>query len=221
MLYEIPFILFVVLVFFLLVRRLTFSAGDAGEHAVARILTNLPKDRYFIINDLMIEKRNGHTTQIDHVVISPYGIFVIETKNISGYVYGSEYSQEWKRHWRGYMRGGFYGYNDMLFDNPVLQNGSHVKALFELLHNYSTKFIPIIAFSPNSVLKVNVQNVDVVYWGQVIGVIGRYKEEVMSVAQAQEIYNFLLALNIKDKERRDTHAVRAQAYKNTYMNNQK
>lgn len=218
---EIPFIIFVVFVVFLLVRNLTFSTGDAGERAVAGILTNLPKDQYFIINDLMIEKQNGHTTQIDHVVISPYGIFVIETKNITGYIYGSEYSKEWKRHWRGYMRGGFYGYNDMLFDNPVLQNGAHVKALYERLHNYCTKFIPIIAFSPKAVLKVNVQNIDVVYWSHVLDVIRRYKEEVMSVEQAQEIYNFLQALNIKDEKRRDSHAVRAQAYKTKYMNNQK
>ena len=78
-----------VLFAFVVYRGLTYSAGDEGEKAVARRLRRLSEDRYFTINDLMFEKRSGYTTQIDHVVVSPYGIFVIETKNISGYVYGA------------------------------------------------------------------------------------------------------------------------------------
>lgn len=194
------------------------SAGDVGEYAVARRLRSLPKDRYFVINDLMIEKSNGHTSQIDHVVVSPYGVFVIETKNISGFIYGSEYSKEWTRHWRGYKRGGYYGYDDMPFDNPVLQNGAHVKALFEQLRHFHAKFIPIIAFSPQATLKVDVRNVDVVYWSQITSVIKRYNEEVMSTEQTREIYESLLAINIADKARRKTHAVRAQINKNNYKN---
>ena len=59
-----------------------FSAGDSGEFTVARQLRRLP-DKYRVINDLLLPAGKGHTTQIDHVVVSPFGIFVIETKNIS------------------------------------------------------------------------------------------------------------------------------------------
>lgn len=201
-----------------LLGRLLMSAGDVGEHAVSRRLRRLPRDKYFIINDLMIEKKNGHTSQIDHVIVSPYGIFVIETKNISGYIYGSEYSQQWKRHWKGYKRGGYYGSDDRSFDNPVLQNGAHVKALYEQLHDYNTRFVPIIAFSPKAVLKVNVRDVDVVYWTQIKDVIKGYREEMMSVAKAQEIYEYLLSINIKDKARRRAHAKHAQNNKDNYRN---
>ena len=216
MYYEIPIIIFIVLLVLLLVRKLTFSVGERGEHAVAWRLGRLRRDQYFVINDLMIEKKNGHTTQIDHVVISPFGIFVIETKNFSGYIYGSENAYQWLKRWKGYARGGVYRESELSFDNPVLQNGSHVQALYELLHNQCTKFIPIIAFSPKATLKVNVPNVYVIYWTQVLDVIKRYKEEVMSAEQAKEIYNYLLTLNIKDKERRKAHAERAQIYKNNY-----
>lgn len=206
----------VVLPIVVTIRRVTLSAGDVGERAVARRLRRLPRNRYFIINDLMIEKKNGHTSQIDHVVVSPYGIFVIETKNISGYIYGSEYSQKWERHWKGYKRGGYYGSDDRPFDNPVLQNGAHVKALYEQLRNCNTRYVPIIAFSPQAELKVDVRGVDVVYWTQVKDVIKRYTEEVMSVTQAREIYEYLLSINIKDKARRRAHADNAQMYKNNY-----
>lgn len=209
-------IIAIVFIAFAIYRRLTYSAGDVGEKAVARRLRWLPKDRYFVINDLMIEKRNGHTSQIDHVVVSPYGIFVIETKNISGYVYGSEYSQEWKRYWKGYRRGGRYGEDELMFDNPVLQNGAHVKALMEHLQNYSPKFIPIVAFSPQATLKVDVQGVDVIYWTELKSVVKSYREEVMSVEKAQEIYQLLLSMNIKDKARRQEHAERAERNKRYY-----
>lgn len=211
--------LFVLLLVFAVYRKLTYSAGDEGEHAVARRLKRLPRNRYFTINDLMIEKQNGHTSQIDHVVVSPYGIFVIETKNISGYVYGSEFSREWTRYWKGYKRGGYYGTDKLSFGNPVMQNGAHVRALWELLQDYYPRFIPIVAFSPQAELKVAVNGVDVIYWTEIKSVIKSYNEEVMTVEKAQEIYQNLLSLNIKDKARRREHAERVQRYNQRYIDN--
>ena len=53
--------------------------GKAGEFWVKRELKQLPKD-YFIINDLMVKTSDNKTHQIDHIIVSKYGIFVIETK---------------------------------------------------------------------------------------------------------------------------------------------
>ena len=199
-------------------RGLTYSPGDAGEGAVAWRLRWLPRDQYFIINDLMIEKRNGYTAQIDHVVVSPYGIFVIETKNISGHVYGSEDSKTWTRYWKGYKRGGFYGEDNMSFYNPVLQNDAHIKALYEQLRNYHPKFVSIIAFSPQARLKVNVQRAVVIYWTYIRRVITHYNEQVMSIETAQEIYQYLLSINIEDKARRQEHVAQAEINKMIFMN---
>ena len=60
------------------------NVGKAGERRVARKLDWLPKE-YTILNDIMLRTQYG-TTQIDHVVVSPYGIFVIETKNYKGWI---------------------------------------------------------------------------------------------------------------------------------------
>ena len=211
------FVLFLIIV--ILYRRVFVTAGQVGEKAVARRLRWLPKKEYFIINDLLFKRKNGHTTQIDHVVVSPYGIFVIETKNISGYVYGSEYSKTWTRHWQGFTRGGHYTTNELSFDNPVLQNGAHVKALYDELKQYHVKFVPIVAFSPEAELKISVQGVDVVYWSQIVEVIKRYKEPTISIEQAREIFNLLQSINIIDKKSRRQHVIDARNNKTSYNQN--
>ena len=66
--------------------------GKSGERRVARKLDWLSEE-YIVLNDIMLPTQYG-TTQIDHVVISPYGIFVIETKNYKGWIFGHENSEE-------------------------------------------------------------------------------------------------------------------------------
>ena len=63
--------------------------GNVGEKRVANILSTLDNTKYKVINNLMIRTERG-TTQIDHVVISIYGVFVIETKNYKGIIKGNE-----------------------------------------------------------------------------------------------------------------------------------
>lgn len=206
-------VLFLIIVIY---KSVFVSAGQVGENAVAKRLRRLPKKEYFVINDLLLQKMNGRTTQIDHVVVSPYGIFVIETKNISGYIYGSEYSKTWTRHWQGFARGGYYTSNELSFDNPVLQNGAHVKALYEVLKQYDIRFVSIVAFSPDAELKVMVQGVDVVCWPKIVDVIERYKEPCITINQAKNIFNILQTINITDKTARKQHVIDVQNIKTTY-----
>ena len=216
MLGPILLIVFIAAILILFRKQIFATAGERGEMAVAIRLSNLPKNDYFVINDLLFRRQNGRTSQIDHVVVSRYGIFVIETKNISGYIYGGEYSQTWTRFWQGYARGGRYQKDVIAFDNPVLQNGAHVKALYEELKQYSVLYVPIVAFSPKAELRVDVKGVPVVYWNQIGDVIKRYKEPCITKEQVQEIYARLLALNIKDKKQREQHAHNAQINKQNY-----
>ena len=68
--------------------------GFIGEKTVALLLATLDKKEYRTINDLII-RVDGESTQIDHVVVSNYGIFVIETKNYKGWITGYESSNQW------------------------------------------------------------------------------------------------------------------------------
>jgi len=72
-----------------------YTKGLAGEKLVSQMLKNLGQDNY-LINDIMLHRPFGN---IDHILISPHGIFVIETKNWEGYVLCD--GDEWKMHFEG------------------------------------------------------------------------------------------------------------------------
>ena len=55
---------------------------------------SLDKDIYHRFHNIIIPSDNG-TTQIDHLLISKYGIYIIETKNIKGWIFGSEKQERW------------------------------------------------------------------------------------------------------------------------------
>ena len=185
------------------------SAGEEGEYYVARQLRRLNEDKYFVINDLLFRKRNGFTNQIDHVVVSQYGVFVIETKNIYGYIHGSEKSKLWRSYWKDGR--------DLAFDNPVLQNEAHINALAERLgEGRQIPYFSIIAFSPTADLQVNVNSVNVIYWTQLRHLIRAYKEPFLSLDEARSIYNDLVGINITDPEARSKHGQYAHARKKDF-----
>ena len=62
--------------------------GIVGEKVISVLLSGLPKEQYILLNDVMLQTDKG-TTQVDHILVSVYGIFVIETKNYKGWIYGA------------------------------------------------------------------------------------------------------------------------------------
>ena len=111
--------------------------GKTGELYVSALLKGLPEEKYILLNDVMLPTGKG-TTQIDHVLLSIYGIFVIETKNYKGWIYGGEYSEHWTQNIWG---------NKYKLYNPILQNQGHVKALRAYLGVRNFPFISVITFS--------------------------------------------------------------------------
>ena len=118
--------------------------GNRGEAKVRSILSKLPESDYIVRNDILLNTEHG-TSQIDHVVVSVYGIFVIETKNIRGWILGDQYGDEWVKN--------VYG-NKYRFRNPLKQNYGHVKALERALELPFSIFIPIVVFSRRARLKI-------------------------------------------------------------------
>lgn len=201
-------ILIVTITLLTIVRRpiIAFFRGKKGELSVRMWLKLLSSDQYKIINDLLISS-HGHTSQIDHVVLSEYGIFVIETKNYKGWIYGSANNEYWTQN--------IYGDKYQLY-NPILQNQGHIRALRNLLKDIpSGFFISIVAFSRNATLKNQYLN-NVVYWNQINDLIRSYEQKRLSSEQVQRVYNTLLSANIDSKDARKQHIqnVRGQIYRN-------
>ena len=91
--------------------------GEAVLTVAKKIV--LDGDVYRDLNNVTIPTSNG-TTQIDHVFVSRYGIFVIETKNMEGWIFGDEKQPQWTQ--------SLYG-KKFRFQNPLHQNYRHTKAL--------------------------------------------------------------------------------------------
>lgn len=182
------------------------SKGKIGEMRVSGILSRLPRNEYLIINNLLISS-HGHTSQIDHVLVSVYGIFVIETKNYKGWIYGSASSEYWTQN--------IYGNKYQLY-NPIKQNQGHIKALSRILTDiHPNLFISIVAFSRQATLKNRYLD-NVVYWNQINKVIRSYSQKRMSTEQVQRAYSTLQAANntSKDSKKQHIHNVRGQIYRN-------
>ena len=153
-------ILFVVvadLIVYLLRRLKAKAKGVEGEALVSIILKKLPADQYIPIHNVMLPTSKG-TTQIDHVVVSKYGIFVIETKNYAGWIMGSENGDKWTQ--------SIYGSRKQ-FMNPIHQNFGHIKTLQTLLPQVpEDAFFSIVCFPGDSKIKVNASHTPVVYYSQ-------------------------------------------------------
>ncbi len=158
--------------------------GLVGERKVADILSSLPSE-YHTINDVIVPTDRG-TSQIDHIVVSPYGIFVIETKNYSGWIFGSENSNEWKE--------TFKTTDSNLFRNPIKQNWGHIYALSDFLNYDKQYFKPIIVFSNKSTLNVE-SKTPVIYMGQLKREILSYTESIMTNEDVDTVYSVLKSLN--------------------------
>ncbi len=179
---------------FFLLRWLIPSKGIVGEKVVARKLDRLPKDQYRVLNNVTIPTPKG-SSQIDHVVVSVFGIFVIETKNYNGWIYGGEHAEYWTQN--------IYGNKYQLY-NPILQNAGHVRALRRVLNDYEPlPILPIVAFSGKADLKVKVEEACVVYWSQIRKVINQFEEKRLTWSQVNTICDTILSAQIEPSRETD------------------
>ena len=169
--------------------------GFFGEKTVALLLATLDKKKYRTINNLII-KAEGESTQIDHVVISNYGIFVIETKNYKGWITGYESSNYWKQ--------VIYKENNN-FLNPIKQNEYHVKLLKSTLKLFAeVPYYPIVSFASEADIRVET-NEDVVYEEFLLRTIRSYKTEVISDDLKNDLFNYLKTIKMMNKNYAKEH----------------
>lgn len=148
-------------------KRAAEKLGKAGEKLVDKALSVLSDD-YILLNNLLLLYNNS-THQIDHVIISEFGIFIIETKNYSGIVKGTEKSRTWVH---------FMGRKRYYFLNPIIQNNGHVEALKAHFPEYADYFIPIVCFTDKTKLDVKTDSI-VINLERLIWTIKNYRTEIL------------------------------------------
>lgn len=191
---------------FLLKRNLARYLGWSGENFVSRKLHRLDPKHYRVLNDLLLPSLgNLQTTQIDHVVVSNFGIFCIETKNYKGWIFGSANQERWTQ--------VIYHYKSRLY-NPLWQNYAHIKALEARLRpEYPTvPNLGFIAFPRAEKLKISGTD-RVGHVRDVIQKIESYTSPALSDIDRDKIVELLQAWNIQDREVRKEHNRGAQVLK--------
>lgn len=103
--------------------KLPSTRGNLGENAVAKMLSQFDGT---IFNDYIMVDEFNKSHQIDHIYVGKQGVFVIETKNYSGDIYGGAEQKEWTQVLAGgNVKNTFY--------NPVKQNATHTYHIKSLL----------------------------------------------------------------------------------------
>jgi len=136
--FVIPLIIFGALV------KSAWFKGVAGEFIV-NVSTKLflDSDKYHLIKNVTLPTEDG-STQIDHVIVSVYGVFVVETKNMKGWIFGSQNQKLWTQK--------IYKHSSR-FQNPLHQNYKHVKTLASLLNLQDEKLFSVVVFVGDSTFK--------------------------------------------------------------------
>ncbi len=188
-------ILVIILVVYLRLNR-TKLLGKWGEKKVS-LLLGLLGNGYKVFNDVII--RNGNwTSQIDHLIISHYGLFVIETKNYKGWIYGGADQEQWTQN--------IWGHKTSL-SNPIRQNRGHIMALKKILPEYSVnQYKSIIVFSSKAKLKTRLpKELNVIYTWQLLFRIRSFKEYILSDENIKDITAVLQSQMLTDKEYKKIH----------------
>jgi hypothetical protein len=195
--FVIIFIALLILFIFLRVNS-TKIKGSFGERNVAARLSFLNPNEYKIFNDLLLRTNNNNTVQIDHLVISIYGIFVIETKNYKGWIFGNENVENWMQ---------IIYKEKHQFRNPIKQNWSHIYALKEILKDYKNiRYFPIVVFVGSAELKEIQTKRPVLYSNKLFGYI-KSQSIVQNLSQEDipKIISLLETKNIGNKENKKEH----------------
>jgi len=121
------------------------NPGAYGEELVFKILIDNNIKGYKIILRNLYIPYNKRTSEIDILLIHETGIYVIESKNYSGWIFGSAEQQQWTQMLNKNTKNRFY--------NPIKQNTTHITALSQFLHINKSIMKSFIVFSERCELK--------------------------------------------------------------------
>jgi len=151
--------------------------GVVGEFIVnlsAKLL--LDKEKYHLIKNVTLPTEDG-STQIDHIIVSEFGVFVVETKNMKGWIFGRPNQKTWTQK--------IYKHSNK-FQNPLHQNYKHVKTLESLLGLNDKQVHSVIVFVGDSTFKTEMPD-NVTYGGGHAKYIKSKKTPVLTESQVTEV----------------------------------
>ncbi len=154
--------------------------GFLGETVInVAMWLKLEKDVYHRLNGITLPLANGGSTQIDHIIVSVYGIFVIETKNYKGWIYGRENQRQWTQ--------SFPNGSKFKFQNPLRQNYLHIKTLANLLDLELSYFHSMIAFIGECELKTRDELPEHVLTSGMVSYVKKKQDKILTEDEVASI----------------------------------
>ena len=156
----------------------------------------------FIIKNVYVPYR-GKTSEIDILLIHEKGIYVIESKNYSGWIFGNADQQNWTQMINKNTKERFY--------NPIKQNKTHIKALAKYLDMQPEQMKSYIVFSERCELKKipeNTEQYTITKRDKLLNLIKADTENnktVFTAEQIDELYNKLQSLTEVSQEVKEKH----------------
>ena len=126
----------------------TVSRGNKGEEKVISILKKIKVEHYVFNNVTFVSEKSEMTHQIDHILVHPHGVFVIETKNYYGEIIANTNEGYWKKIIKD---------KEEIIRDPLKQNKSHVRIVKKILKNIDV--ISVVVFVKNNAPYMGDENV--------------------------------------------------------------
>lgn len=171
----------------LAVMRSARFKGWIGEVRVnAALSSRLDKATHTVFRDVTLPTSRG-TTQIDHIVIAPTGVFVIETKCMSGWIFGSADQSSWTQsHFRKRTK----------FQNPLRQNYKHIKAVEAALDLAPGHIHGLVAFVGSATPRTAMPETVVWGTGPLLRAIGQPRDIVLTQAERERLGTLLKTVQL-------------------------
>jgi hypothetical protein len=183
--------------------KTAFSIGNYGEFLTFRVLEKLPGNKKLLTNIYLL-KEDGTTTEVDLVMINESGLFVFESKNYSGWIYGDEKSKMWTQTLKNRRKHKFY--------NPIWQNNGHITAMKNTLKDVDEDlFYSYIIFSQRCELKnvkVTTNNIRVMKRTKLLSTLKTDMKIIgnrLTPEKIESIYNLLNVHTHADEFKKQQH----------------
>ena len=168
-----------------------FNKGRYGEYLTSRVIEkHALKSHKQLINVYVPKRNSAEMTELDLIYFDRTGIYVIESKNYSGWIFGNESQQQWTQTMPNKKKFKFY--------NPIRQNSTHIRAIQHFLGLSNEAFHSVIVFSERcqlKAIKVTSPNVHVLKREDLKRFIQKQKqsaEQIFTQGEIETMYQKLL-----------------------------
>ncbi len=187
-----------------------FNKGRRGEYDIFRRLKIYEKQGCRFLFNIYLPMANGKTTELDALMISPYGVFVIESKNYSGWIFGNDNNKSWTQ----VLPTGRGKSHKEHFYNPIWQNRTHCNTLINYLPSNAV-IKSVVLFSNKCTFKdvtVNSKDVVLAHNREVKTIVARYlSENTTANLDVNNVYETLYPFSQVSEAVKQSHIDNIQA----------